>query len=389
MHDAPHMLSDDGELLVATRTGTPNRVAAVGDMDFTAKTYFALKEKGPGHIFGAVRHLLARSDARIGNLESVLVAHPYTRLGRQAYLIGDLDALAAMRDAGFDAVTLANNHIMDGGPEALQECLAALREGGVQYTGAGPDLATARTPARLTVGELALRIHSYTYDMGELAGPQRAGCLDGRLEVIRKDLADFHRDGDIVFVSLHMDAEFQPGPSPERVALCRGLVDSGVHVVLCHHPHVLQGLEAYRGSLIAYGLGNFVTTIEDYLLRPSAVTHLSAILEIDLDREGVRGARVHPVVMDAEGRPVPATEEASREIIRLLQARSALLHRPEELARLYREMVREYGREFMKSIYWATGERNWSLLKHQLVAASRPVKRRWLRDFAMSWLAWK
>lgn len=373
----------DGVVNVAPRSGPCIRVAAVGDLDFAGDTYLSLMRAGPEHVFREVKPILARSDTTVANLESVLVAHPYTRLGRQAYLVSDLSAVAAMRDAGIGVATMANNHIMDAGSEGLAECVHALCQAGICATGAGRDRAAARVPARMEIHGLQLRFHAYTYDMGELAGDERAGCLEASLPEILADLAEFHRPGDIVFVSLHLDAEFRPAPSPARIELCRALAGHGVHAILCHHPHVVQGIEVHQGSLIAYGLGNFVTPIAGYLVQPSDDTHLSLVLEMEVDEEGVRGARMEPVVIDAEGRPVPADSSERKQILSLLAERSAMLARPGEITALYRSMVREFGRGLLKDTYWALGERDWARARDNLRMATQPVKREWMRDWLL------
>lgn len=375
-----------GGIAIAERTGPAVRLCAVGDFDFHAETFEALMARGPRHLFSSVLPLLEPADVRIGNLETVLVSAPYTPLGPKAYLISDQSALEGLRLAGFDILTFANNHTLDGGPDGLRECLQAIRDAGLQTTGAGLDLAQARAPARIVRNGVSLRFHAYAFGMGQIAGPGRPGCLEARKASILRDLDEYGCAGDVVVVSLHMDAEFQAAPSPDRVRLCRDLADHGVHVVLCHHPHVVQGLEIHNGALIAYSLGNFVTPVSTYMLERSSECHRSFVLNLEIDSNGVRHAAVVPVVMDEEGRPVPATGDERDDILRLIAERSRILASPAEIRAIYRRMIREFTGSVFRNLRWGMAERDWQRIRVYLGAlTTTPAKRRWIRDCLFSY----
>jgi hypothetical protein len=371
-----------GVVALADREGPTVRLSAVGDFDFHAETYAALMARGPRHLFAPVLPLLAPADLRIGNLETVLLSSPYTPIGPRAFLISDRSAIEGLQLAGFDVLTFANNHTMDGGDDGLRECLQAIRDAGMQTAGAGLDLAQARVPARVVRKGLNFRCHAYSFGTGQIAGPRRAGCLEATPAAIRRDLEEFRNDGDIVVVSLHMDAEFQPAPAPDRVKLCRQLADLGVHLILCHHPHVAQGLEFYHGALIAYSLGNFVTPISTYMLQRSSECQYSFLLNVDVDRLGVRRAEVVPVILDDEGRPVPATGDDRDGILRLVGERSRIVASAAEVRAHYRRMIREFTGSTIKNLLWGLAEGDWPRVRAYVGAmGNTPVKRRWVRDF--------
>lgn len=370
-----------GGVAVADRSGPSVRLCAVGDFDFHAETFVALMENGPRHIFSSVLPLLEPADIRIGNLETVLLASPYTPLGPKAFLISDRSAVDGLRLAGFDVLTFANNHTMDGGPDGLRECLESIRDAGMQTAGAGLDLARARVPARIVRNGISLRFHAYSFGMGQVAGKDRAGCLEATRSSILRDLGEYGATGEIVVVSLHMDAEFQVAPSPERIRLCRELADHGVKVILCHHPHVVQGIEFHNGALIAYSLGNFVTPISAYMRQHSDECHRSFVLNLDVDACGVRHVEVVPVIMDKEGRPVPAVAADRDDILRVVAERSRVVGSSVEVRAIYRSMIREFTGSMFRNLKWGLAERDWPRIRIYLEAlAMTPVKRRWVRD---------
>ena len=322
---------------------------------------------------------LGRADVLVGNLESVLLSHPYSPLGGKAKLISSTVAVESLKSAGFDVLTFANNHIMDAGQEGFLECLRAIREAGFQVTGAGADLADARRPAWVEAGGLSFKFFAYSYALGQTAGSRQAGCCEARLDRILDDVAEFSRPGDIRVVTLHMDAEFQETPAPDRIALCRTLAESGVQAILCHHPHVPQGVEVHHGAVIAYSLGNFVFPMSSYMLENSPDNARSFHLHIDFNDDGPVRVRIEPVLIDAAGRPLPAEGREREDLLELVRQRSELLQDPQAVRTRYRDMTGKFTRQVFKDIYWAIGERDWQ--KVRLFLASfriTPTKRKWV-----------
>ncbi len=129
--------------------------------------------------------------------------------------------------------------------------------------------------------------------------------------VDRRILDDVRAAGtqcDLLVVSLHWGVEGASYPSPRQIRLGRQLVDAGASVVLGHHPHVVQGIERYRGGLIAYSLGNFQFPPDD------APTDETFVLSVRLGRDGVLGYELTPVRIGNDGIPVPAAD-GEREVL--------------------------------------------------------------------------
>lgn len=374
------LLQRDGMVTLREPDGKTVRIAAAGDMAFHGDALIAMREREPGYFFAPIRDALSGVDLAIGNLESVHVEHPFSPLTGRACLVAARDALAEIAAAGFDVMTFANNHIGDAGPDGVADCLEGLREAGLQTTGAGLDRERARVPATCDVGGQRWRVFAYSYGCGQIAGPGRPGCNEAAPGRILEDLRRFAEPEDLLVVTLHMDAEFQATPAPDRIALCRRLAEAGAHLVLCHHPHVPQGIEVHAGSLIVYSLGNFVFPMSEYMRRHSGDCATSFLLTIDVDHHGPVALGVDPVVLEPCGRPVPATGDERTAILSMIAERSRLLGEPEEVLRRYRSMTRAYTTDVFKNIYWAFGERDWSRLG--ILARSLRVSsthRKWIR----------
>ena len=167
-----------------------------------------------------------------------------------------------MNEMGIDLVTLANNHILDFGPEGITDSISALKQAGIRYVGAGEDLNEAKKLEIVeiggqTIGFLGL---SRVYMAASwAAGAGHPGVfstydLTLPLEEIRK--ADALVDHLVVYV--HWGVERETSPKDYQRSMGQQYIDAGADIVIGSHPHVLQPLEYYKDKLIMYSLGNFV-----------------------------------------------------------------------------------------------------------------------------------
>jgi poly-gamma-glutamate synthesis protein (capsule biosynthesis protein) len=236
--------------------------------------------------------VFTKADVVIGNLECPISVRGKAVENKKFTLRAGSIAAKALKTAGFRVVTLANNHAMDFGPQALKDTLASLDENGILYTGAGMDLDDARSPALLKIKgkTLAFLAYSLTFPLEFFASMKRPGTGPGYAEFVKEDIERVRPVADIVVVYFHWGAELMTAAKDYQIALGRQAVDWGADVVLGAHPHVLQELEVYKGRLIAYSLGNFVFGSE------SNRTNDSMILLLTFKGKGL--ARVEAVPLD-------------------------------------------------------------------------------------------
>lgn len=290
---------------------------AVGDVMLGRHVAAKMRLHGLDYPFAKVRDLLAGADLVFANLESPLGVKGRPIPNKGIWFRGPPEGASVLRDAGIDVVSVANNHILDYDTESLIETLGLLDQHGVAWAGAGRNLEEARRPAVLERNGITVAFLAYTefadadlfwswqHPRTFLAGPQVPGCAPMDLDMITEDVALARTRADIVVVSFHWGQEYVNHPQSymgqDLQEVARRTIDAGAHLVLGHHPHAIQGIEFYRGAIIAYSLGNFVMD----QTRP--ITTESMILRIGLSAGGVRSLQVLPVRI-RDHRPQLATD---------------------------------------------------------------------------------
>lgn len=210
--------------------------------------------------FAEVNDWLREADVVIANLEGPIGHGGGPRAGRGALLFNDprvLDLAATWKQTLF---VLANNHIMDFGPEGLARTLKALDRNQIPHVGAGLDEASAQQPCILNFHGRSIGVLAFTTEerhVGSVcAHGATPGCAEFRLTEAVAAVRSMVSRVDAVCVILHWGHERHAYPTPDQVAAVSELVRAGARVVVGHHPHVLQGLRVIGKSVAAYSLGN-------------------------------------------------------------------------------------------------------------------------------------
>jgi hypothetical protein len=166
-----------------------------------------------------------------------------------------------LHEMGVDIVSLANNHALDYGPDALMDTFTTLEEAGIDYVGAGKNLARAEAPVYYTVGgkKIAFLASSKViFDMSWYASensPGMVGTYDPAPLI--KEIKKASENSDYVVVFVHWGVERNDYPEKYQRDFAKKYIDAGADIVVGCHPHVMQGFELYKGKPIAYSLGNF------------------------------------------------------------------------------------------------------------------------------------
>ncbi len=360
------------------------RFGFVGDINLGGELRQCMAAEGTAFPFARVRSVLAQHDVLLGNLECCALPEDALARAPCPAMTAATPQLAALTDAGFGVVTLANNHVMDAGVEGLEAVLAQLASLGISTVGAGTDVSRAVRPLVTTVGGRRIGFlgacdHSPSWVR---RGQPGVAPLDWRR--LRAQVTELAAETDLVIVSLHADVEFAPVPSPWRIRAVRRLVEAGAHLVIQHHPHVWQGVERYRHGLIAYSLGNFVFKLEgnSYQQRHPE-TKYSFILTVEVGF-GQRGQpdlswQVTPVTIGADHRPAPVPDADQPGRIRELERLCALLGDARQLRRGWKERCLTELQRTLYAVYY-TGRRgnHRAALRGLLAAVRRPEERRYL-----------
>ena len=235
-------------------------LAAVGDIMLGGTATPELRKYGYDHPFELTRSILKQAQIVFGNLEGPLTDAGVPATGKQYVFRSPPDQVApALARAGFNVVSLANNHSLDYGPEGLADTRAALDRAGIGYTGAGQNLAEARRPVYMVADGVTVAFLAYSLTFPEefWAGPNTPGTAFGHERFVRADVATAREKAEIVVVSFHWGQEGKTELREYQTQLARAAIDAGAAAVLGHHPHVLQGVERYGHGVILYSLGNF------------------------------------------------------------------------------------------------------------------------------------
>lgn len=276
-------------------------IDAVGDIMLAGSGSATFRRLGYFYPFEAVASELRSADISVGNLEAPLARGGTEFVDKKFRFKVPPAAAPALKQAGFSVLTLANNHMMDFGAEALQETLRNLDKAGILHTGAGETLSAGRKAAIVNIRgkKVAFLAYSITLPDEFYATSARPGTVPGYPAYYLQDIARAKSAADYVVVSFHWGSELATYPNQHQVSTAHRSVEAGADVVLGHHPHVLQGIERYKGKLILYSLGNFAfgTT--------SRISDRSVIARITL-REGGEDLELIPVnVLNKEVRYQP------------------------------------------------------------------------------------
>ncbi|BFT70497.1 CapA family protein [Paenibacillus sp. P36] len=287
----------------------------VGDVMLASKVEDILKQKGYDYPYTNVKDYLTKPDFTIANLETPITTKGTEQKKDYVYRSSPL-ALPPLKDAGIDLVNLANNHVMDYGPDGLQDTMNALDQEGIKRMGAGNDLNEAYQPVIMEKNGMKIAFFGFSRVVPEAswkAGPGRIGVAETYnykppVEAIQKA----KESADLVVVVAHWGVERSDNPDKYQTDLAHRYIDAGADLVVGGHPHVLQGFEQYKGKWIAYSLGNFIFTTNDV-----SKTWETVILEASCSKD--KACNIHLVpILSKFALPTPMNSEDGSKLFQRL-----------------------------------------------------------------------
>ncbi|WP_243707622.1 CapA family protein [Micromonospora sp. KC606] len=248
-------------------------------------------------------------DVRIVNLETAVTDRGEFAPGKVIHYRMHPDNLSCLTAARIDVCALANNHVLDFGPDALADTLDALRRVGITPAGAGRDEVEAWRPARVDLGE-GRRLLLWSVGTPSSGVPphwaatdRRAGVAylpetsEERAAALTARIDREARPGDLVVVSVHWGSNWGYDVPAAQVRFAHRLVEAGVRLVHGHSSHHPRPIEAYRDGLILYGAGDLVDDYEGIGGRESFRPWLRLLHLPTYDRGGLVRLRLVPVRM--------------------------------------------------------------------------------------------
>lgn len=208
----------------------------------------------------------------------------------------------AIKDSGFDIVSLANNHSGNFGALGLRDTFKYLNDAGIEYVGAGIDEAEANAPLYFEKNGIKFALLGYTdpaftpyeYEATLL----RPGVAFMRTSKMTEAVRVAKAQSDFVILSIHAGDEYKASPNKRQVDFSRAAIDAGADLIIGHHPHVVQTMEKYNGKYIFYSLGNFVF---DQMWNEAVREGL--VVKATFNKDGVTSLELVPTWMEVLGQP--------------------------------------------------------------------------------------
>jgi poly-gamma-glutamate synthesis protein (capsule biosynthesis protein) len=286
-------------------SGQPVTIAFAGDINFEGPNRTRL-DSDPTSLLAEIAPVLSRADVAIGNLETALGTAGSPWPGKQFTFRAPPAAIDVLRAAGFDVVSMANNHGMDYGAEGLAASLEVARAQPDRFViGIGGDENEAYAPFTTVVRGQRIAVIGATQVIGDSMIPawtatdSHGGLASAkRIDRLVAEVRSARATADTVVVFLHWGIEKETCPSGDQQDLAAALTEAGADLVVGGHAHRVQGAGRLGPALVGYGLGNFLWNAQS---EESATT---GVLEVTVTGRRVDAYRWVPARI-AGGSPRP------------------------------------------------------------------------------------
>lgn len=291
--------------------GEPDSVTILATGDVLLARYIEKKMRGNKdytYPFHNVGEFLKKADITFGNIESPFLPGYNTPRDSMTFR-ADPSSVEGLLFAGYDVVSIANNHAMNYKEAGLYKTLAVLAKAGIQAVGGGENEAASRKPAIIEVKGKKVAFLAYNDKKippgfhGE-AGANKAGIAKMDITTGAEDVKNAKAQADFVVVSMHAGVEYKKEPSQTQKDFAHAMIDAGASVVIGHHTHVVQPMEYYNNGLILYSLGNFV--FDQFF---SEDVRNGLVVRITLPNEGNPAVELFPARRDTIQVRIPEGEE--------------------------------------------------------------------------------
>uniref|UniRef100_A0A7C2WJ45 CapA family protein n=1 Tax=Thermorudis sp. TaxID=1969470 RepID=A0A7C2WJ45_9BACT len=298
-------------------SGGQRTLIFLGDVMLGRLVNLALKRLPPAYAWGDTLPLLQRADARFINLECAITDWGEPEPGKVFCFRTDAKNVEVLRVAHIDAVSLANNHVLDYGEPGLRETLRNLDASGIRHAGAGLTALEAQQPAWLAIDGLRIAFLAATDNQPDWeATADRPGVFyipidpaDERFQRLVTLVRAAKRAADLVVVSLHWGPNWGYQPLPEHPTAARLLIESGADIIFGHSAHIFRGVEVYRGRPILYSCGDFV---DDYAVDQVERNDESFIFQVHLTgRKLARLSLIPTIINEFQARLAEGTRRDS------------------------------------------------------------------------------
>ncbi len=292
------------------------RLLFVGDVMLGRGVNEVLRATSPEYPWGDTLPRFRSVDFRMCNLECAISTRGEPWPDKAFHFRSDPNNVAVLEVAGIDAVSLANNHALDFGPDALADTMAILDRARIAHAGAGMDRASAFAPAFKEVDGTRIAIVSFTDNQPDWeATPGGPGIAyvpvdfrEERAARLFETIALARLQADLLIVSAHWGSNWGCEPPRCHRPFARHLIDLGADVLFGHSGHVFRGVEVYRGRPIIYCAGDFV---DDYAVDELERNDESFIFVVDLVSHQPERVTLYPGMIEGYQARLASAERAA------------------------------------------------------------------------------
>lgn len=313
---------------------------AVGDIVPGGRTEALFMNDQAKMLLGNAWQLFSNSKYVLFNLEV-----PLTKRGKPISKCGSNfrvppEVAKGLYKAGFTIASLANNHILDYGPEGIQDTITSLDEAQIYRHGAGNNSQEANKPLKLVKNGIRLTLLNYAEgEFSKITG-NSAGAAEIDLSLNKEAIKNAGQDADFIIVSVHAGKEFQHFPSPWIQDIYRRYISFGADIVIGHHPHIPQGIEHYKGGIIAYSLGDFMFEYEN-----DPGTCATFALDIVFGKKYINSIKIIPMRKEKNGTMVLLEGHDKEAFIHHINQLSTPLGDAAEMKKLHSQgIIRHFNR---------------------------------------------
>ena len=215
-------------------------------------------EAGSFDFLDEIRALLEEDDYSIVNWECPIISDGFKPIDKTGPNLGCAEkAIDSIVQAGFDCVTLANNHFRDYGQDGVEKTINVCKNRGIDYCGGGKDIQEANQILFKTIKGERLAIINICENEWSIATEHRGGSAPLDILANFKVIQEAKEKADYVVMIVHGGVEFYKLPTPRMKKAYHFFIDCGVDAIVNHHQHCFSGYEIYKEKPIIYGLGNF------------------------------------------------------------------------------------------------------------------------------------
>lgn len=276
-------------------------IALLGDVMLGRIVNERLRKRKPESVWGDTLSILNQTDFRVCNLECAISdrGELWSQTPKEFHFRSDAKNVEVLSAAGINAVSLANNHVLDFGYEALSDTINILDKRAIQHVGAGQTLPEAYRPAIVSCGVSNIGLVSFTDNEPEWeAGEKRSGIFyvptemgDRRAKILFEVVKKAKQVVDTLIVSAHWGPNWGYEPPRGHITFAHALVEAGADVVFGHSGHVFRGVEIYRDRPILYCAGDFV---DDYAIDPVERNDESFVFVLEKEGGSFIGLKLYP-----------------------------------------------------------------------------------------------